>query len=176
MLFVIPFLIVSCKKNDSLSKHHRQESVAVSEQKIQGSKVDSSAIRKKDSIVDNAPKTKKVLREGDMKNEKDDQIIVITDAQQLPFKLKEEFTKDNQRLVLKIKNYSKPVIKASIDTKEKDFNIRFNQIKLPNGDYDGPFSRNIFYEIKEKGEVWLIIGKNLMASGKSKGNFTVNVE
>ena len=55
-------------------------------------------------------------------------------------------------------------------------NIRFNQIKLANGDYDGPFGREINYEIKEKGEVWLIIAKSNMASGDATGKFKIRIE
>lgn len=35
---------------------------------------------------------------------------------------------------------------------------------------------NLNYDIKEKGEIWLIIGKNLMASGENTGKFTVNLK
>ncbi|MFP7657152.1 hypothetical protein [Chryseobacterium proteolyticum] len=111
-----------------------------------------------------------------MRSEKDGQIIRTADASQLPFTVGEQFTKEGQELILKITNYNKSDIKASISTKEKDFNIRFNQIKLPNGEYDGPFGRDIFYQMAGKGEVWLIIGKSNMASGNTKGSFSVSVE
>ena len=55
-------------------------------------------------------------------------------------------------------------------------NIRFNQIKTPDGKYDGPFGREISYKISSKGEVWLMIGKNLMADGKNTGRFSVRIE
>ncbi|WP_326982126.1 hypothetical protein VUJ46_18230 [Chryseobacterium sp. MYb264] len=176
ILLLIPLLIISCKKDAPVTENPSQDSVAVSEQKNPDSGLDSVAIRKKDSIINNAPVTKEVLKKGVMRNEKEGQIIRTADAEQLPFKLGEQFTKDGQELVLKITDYNKPTIKASIITKEKDFNIRFNQIKLPNGDYDGPFSRDITYDVKGKGEVWLIIGKSNMASGKTTGSFTVSVE
>jgi hypothetical protein len=111
-----------------------------------------------------------------MRDEKDGQIIRTADANQLPFTIGEEFTKDDQDFILKLTRYDRPNIKAKISTKEKDFNIRFNQIRLPNGNYDGPFGREITYETPGKGEVWLIIGKNNMASGNTKGSFTVTVE
>jgi hypothetical protein len=107
---------------------------------------------------------------------KDGQIIRTVDAEQFPLTLGEEFTKDGQEFILKIINFDQPKINAKISTKEKDFNIRFNQIKLPNGDYDGPFGRDLTYDIKEKGEVWLIIGKSNMTSGNTKGSFTVSLE
>lgn len=175
-LLLIPLIVISCKKEANLSETTGKDSTIVTEQPMPESHTDSAAIRKKDSIINNAPVTKEVLRKGVMRSEKEGQIIRTADASQLPFTLGEQFTKDNQELILKITNYEKPSIKAAISTKEKDFNIRFNQIKLPNGEYDGPFGREINYEIPGKGEVWLIIGKSNMASGNTKGNFSIQVD
>ncbi|REC46274.1 hypothetical protein [Chryseobacterium pennipullorum] len=175
-LLLIPLIIISCKKDPAVPEVSGKDSAMVSEMPDSAAKADSLALRKKDSIINNAPATKEVLRKGVMRSEKEGQIVRTADASQLPFTLGEEFTKDGQELVLKLTNYEQPTIKAKISTKDKDFNIRFNQIKLPNGDYDGPFSREITYQIPEKGEVWLIIGKSNMASGNTKGNFTVSVE
>lgn len=177
ILLLIPLIIISCKKESKIQETQNTDSLATTtEQTANPEKTDSSAVKMKDSIINNAPKTKEVLRTGVMREVKDGQIIRTVDGEHLPITLGEEFTKDNQELVLKITDYSNPEIKARISTKEKDFNIRFNQIKLPNGDYDGPFGRDLTYEIKNKGEVWLIIGKSNMASGNTKGNFTVSIE
>jgi len=54
-------------------------------------------------------------------------------------------------------------------------NIRFNQIKLPSGETEGPFGREMLLKTKEKGEIWLIIGKSNMASGETKGKFSVSI-
>jgi len=175
-LLLIPLIIISCKKEPNITEMPAKDSVAVSEIPDPAPKADSVALKKQDSIINNAPATKEVLRKGVMRNEKAGQIIRTADASQLPFTLGEEFTEDGQELVLKLTHYDKPNIKAKISTKEKDFNIRFNQIKLPNGDYDGPFGREITHEASGKGDVWLIIGKSNMASGNTKGSFTVSVE
>lgn len=174
-LLLIPLIIISCKKEGNVTETSK-DSMAVTEQPAAHSQMDSAAIRKKDSVINNAPVTKEVLRTGVMRSENEGKIIRTADASQLPFTLGEEFTKDGQQLILKIANYNQPNIKAKISTKENDFNIRFNQIKLPNGDYDGPFGREMVYETAGKGEVWLIIGKSNMASGNTKGHFTVSVE
>ncbi|PQA91678.1 hypothetical protein B0A69_17945 [Chryseobacterium shigense] len=174
-LLLIPLIIISCKKEANISETPNRDSAVVTEMP-DAARADSAELRKKDSIVNNAPVTKEVLRKGVMRNEKEGQIVRTADASQLPFTLGEEFTKEGQELVLKLTHYDKPNIKAKISTNEKDFNIRFNQIKLPNGEYDGPFSREITYEIKGKGEVWLIIGKSNMASGNTIGSFNVSVE
>lgn len=175
-LLLIPLIIISCKKEGSVNETANKDSIMVSDQPRPESSIDSVAIRKKDSIINNSPVTKHVLKKGVMRSEKEGQIIRTADASQLPFTVGEQFTKEGQELILKITNYNKSDLKASISTKEKDFNIRFNQIKLPTGEYDGPFGREIFYQIAGKGEVWLIIGKSNMASGNTKGSFSVNVE
>ena len=55
-------------------------------------------------------------------------------------------------------------------------NIRFNQIKLADGEFDGPFGRDISYLIKKSGEIWLLISKSNMASEKATGKFTVSLK
>ncbi|PKF72464.1 hypothetical protein [Chryseobacterium sp. PMSZPI] len=175
-LLLIPLIVISCKKESAVPMVSDKDSAVATEMPDSVYKVDSVALKKRDSIINNAPATKEVLRKGVMRNEKEGQIIRTADATQLPFTLGEKFTKDDQELVLKLTHYDRPNIKAKISTKEKDFNIRFNQIKLPNGDYDGPFGREMTYETPGKGEVWLIIGKSNMASGNTQGSFTVSVE
>lgn len=175
-LLLIPLIIISCKKEPNTIETANKDSIMATGQSNPEPSVDSVALRQKDSIINNSPVTKHVLKKGVMRSEKEGQIIRTADASQLPFTVGEQFTKDNQELILKITNYNKADLKAAISTKEKDFNIRFNQIKLPNGEYDGPFGREIFYQIAGKGEVWLIIGKSNMASGNTKGSFSVSVE
>lgn len=175
-LLLIPLIIVSCKKETAVSETLSRDSSVVTEQPAVPEKTDSAALRIKDSVINNAPKTKEVLKTGVMRDVKEGKITRTVDAEQLPVTLGEEFTEDGQEFTLKITGFSKPNIKAKISTNQKDFNIRFNQIRLPNGDYDGPFGREITYDIKEKGEVWLIIGKSNMASGNTKGSFTVSIE
>lgn len=175
-LLLIPLIIISCKKDPAVTDISQKDSTIVTEMPDSVYKADSVALRKKDSIINNAPATREVLRKGVMRNVKEGQIVRTADASQLPFTLGEEFKNDDQELILKLTNFEQSHIKAKISTKEKDFNIRFNQIKLPNGDYDGPFGREITYDIPEKGEVWLMIGKSNMASGNTKGHFTVSIE
>jgi len=158
-LLLIPLFIISCQKESAPVETQKNDSVIVSEQPDTAPKMDSAAVKMKDSVINNAPKTKEVLKTGVMRTVKDGKITRTVDAEQFPITLGEEFK-----------------IKAKISTNEKDFNIRFNQIKLPNGDFDGPFGREITYDVKDKGEVWLIIGKSNMASGNTKGSFTVSVE
>lgn len=103
-------------------------------------------------------------------------IISVIAADQLPLHIQDEFTNDDQQLIIKIKHFSAQSISGTISPQSPEMNIRFNQIKLPNGDYDGPFGRDILYEIKGKGEIWLIIGKSNMASADPKGRFSVQLQ
>ncbi|MDQ1098767.1 MULTISPECIES: hypothetical protein [Chryseobacterium] len=171
---LIPLLLLSCKKEAEKTETTGRDSSLTTErtQPI----ADSQALKKKDSIINNAPVTKQVLKTGVMREVKNGEITRTMDASQLPFTLGEQFTDQNQKLILKISNFDQSKIKANINTRQKDFNIRFNQIRLPNGDYDGPFGNEITYDVKGKGEVWLIIGKDQMAEGNTKGDFTVSVE
>ncbi|WP_160139191.1 hypothetical protein [Chryseobacterium sp. c4a] len=175
-LLLIPLIIISCKKDPAVTDMSQKDSTIVTETPDSVYKADSVALRKKDSIINNAPVTKEVLQKGVMRSEKEGRIVRTVDAAQLPVTIGEEFKKDGQELILKLTNFEQSKINAKISTKEKDFNIRFNQIKLPNGDYDGPFGRELTYEVPKKGEIWLIIGKSNMASGNTKGHFTVSIE
>ena len=94
----------------------------------------------------------------------------------IPLTITDEFTPKVQKMVLKIKNFDRAKIVGTITPENPQMNIRFNQIKLTNGDYDGPFGREINYEIKEKGEIWLIIAKSNMASGAATGEFKIRIE
>lgn len=175
-LLLIPILILSCKKEAKMTTVQDKDSTVVTEMPDSAVKTDSALLKNNDSVINETPATPENSRKGAVREEKDGQIIRTMDTPGQSFTLSEEFTKDNQELVMKLRNFEKSKLKATITTNQKDFNIRFNQIRLPNGDYDGPFGREITYKIPEKGEVWLIIGKSNMASGNTKGKFTVSVE
>lgn len=176
VLLFIPLMILSCKKDAPITETATQDSAFVSEQKPAQSGFDSVDMRERDSVINNAPATKEVLRKGVAREEKDRVIVRLADGERLPFTIGEEFTEKHDKLILKISNFNKPKITAKISTKQQDFNIRFNQIQLPDGKMDGPFMREITYDVPKSGEVWLIIGKNLMADGKTTGSFSVTVE
>lgn len=176
VLLLIPLIMMACKKEAAVSGSKNEDSAIVSEQMVVPAASDSAAMRLKDSIINNAPITKEVLKTGVMREEKDRVIVRMADAEGLPFTIGEEFTEKHDKLILKITNFSNPTITAKISTQKKDFNIRINQIKLPNGKMDGPFMKEVTYEIPQKGEVWLIIGKNNRADGKTTGSFSVSVE
>lgn len=176
VLLFIPLLFIACKKEIPVTETTMKDSVIVNEKPVPQPGSESLDIREKDSVINNAPITKEVLRTGVMREEKDRVIVRMADGERLPFTIGEEFTEKHDKLILKIANFNKSKISAKIAIKQQDFNIRFNQIKLPDGKMDGPFMREITYDVTKPGEIWLIIGKNNMADGKTTGSFSVTVE
>ena len=170
ILLIIPFMILSCKKEVAVSDMSQKDSSVVIALPTPQSKLDSANTPKSDSLIKKDSVNKELVRE------EKDKVIIITKDGSSSFKIDEEFTDKHDKLILKIANFNKSKITAKITTKQQDFNIRFNQIKLPDGKMDGPFLREITYNVPTSGELWLIIGKNNMADGKTTGSFSVNVE
>lgn len=100
-------------------------------------------------------------------------IIKTINGDMLPLSIYDEFTKEHQQLIIKIKNFKNPNIKATINSESSNMNIRFNQIKMASGEYDGPFGKTMSAKTNVEGEIWLIIGKSIMASGETTGKFSV---
>ena len=167
---------VSCQKEKTQTVENEKDSVIVSEHEAAENLPDSAVLLTKDSMINNAPKTKKVLETGVMREEQDRVIIRVADGQRLPFTIGEKFTENHDKLILKISDFTQSEIKATIKSKDSKQNIRFNQIKFPDGSMGGPFGKKLTHIVKEKGEVWLIIGKNNMAEGSITGDFSVTVE
>lgn len=169
-IFLFPFLLIACKKDASVNlTTPNSDSSAISLEKSTDLKVNQ------DSLIANSPAVEKVLDEGVNRSTGKNEIIRTADGSMLPFKIGDQFKKDNQKLILKIKNISRPHLKISIQTKNP-MNIRINQIKSPDGSFDGPFGQTLKLDTPQKGEYWIIIGKSLMADGNSKGHFSVEVE
>lgn len=105
-----------------------------------------------------------------------EKIIKTINGDMLPMEISDEFTKEHQQMIIKIKNFNSSKITGKVTSTNPQLNIRFNQIRLANGEFDGPFGADLNYDIKDKGEIWLIICKNLMASGETTGKFTVSLK
>lgn len=169
-LILLPLIVFSCKKAVPMSEK-KTDSVIVSEQSANTLPSDSQDLK----INNDSLKTIQKI-DNDTDEIKNGQIIKVVDGEKLPLLIDEKFTDKNQKLVLKIRNYKKSSLKASILSQNNKMNIRFNQIKTPDGKFDGPFGRDLSYKIPKNGEVWLIIGKNLMAEGDIVGDFSVRIE
>lgn len=64
---------------------------------------------------------------------------------------------------------------GTLSSKDSLANIRFNNIVLPNGEMDGPFGREITYDLPVKGDYILSIHESLMAGDPWAGDFEVTI-
>lgn len=80
------------------------------------------------------------------------------------------------RVYVKFANKVTGKLKASIIPQDGDGNIRFNQIILPDKTSDGPFGKDLEYQLKTTGDNILVIGHSLMAEGQYIGKFKVKLE
>ena len=173
LLLLIPVLIFSCTKEISTS-----EIVAENDSVIA---TDATFV---DEISDSGANGKVILNDESDLAEIDSKFRVIEgrkiiktiNGAMFPLKVSDEFTSEDQQFVLKIKNFKGKKITGKIIPENPEMNIRFNQIKLPNGEFDGPFGVDLNFEIDRNGEIWLIVGKNLMASGASTGKFSIELK
>lgn len=173
IVVLIPVILFSCNKKEAVSQNTASaDSVMVSDQIVVQNKMDSAANGMVSIDENNAAKdsfeTSRVVEAN--------KIVKTINGEMLPIEIEDEFTENDQQMIIKIKNFTGKNIDGKIDPTNPKMNIRFNQIKLPMGDYDGPFGRDIHYDIKEKGEIWLIIAKSNMASGDVTGKFTVSLQ
>ena len=166
-LLIIPLLVISCKKETQLTDK-KTDSIIVSEQSANTSQIDSQNLKINQDTLKTSVNSKSEVTNGE--------IVKVVDGEKLPLLIDEKFTDKKQKLIIKIRNYENLNLKASVLPKNNTMNIRFNQIKTPDGKFDGPFGREISYKITKTGEVWLIVGKNLMADGDYIGEFSVRIE
>ena len=172
LLAILPLLMMSCQKNETVTETTvNNDSIIIADQNLRA-KMDSAA-NGIVSIDENnaAKKSFKTFRVID-----GDSIIKTINGDMIPLTISDEFTTDQQKYVVKIKNFSGKKIVGKITPTNSTMNIRFNQIKIANGNYDGPFGLEISEDIDQPGEIWLIVGKSLMASGETKGKFTVSLK
>ena len=171
-MVLLPLLICSCTKKDTHSKMITKDSTEIPDQRSVEYPADSSKVvvlsSNDEPDKNEMAKTFRII-DGD-------RIIKTINANMIPLTISDEFTTDQQKLILKIKNFKGKKIVGKISAKNTDMNLRFNQIKFADGSFDGPFGRNISVEIPKPGEIWLIIGKNLMADGKLTGKFSVTLQ
>ncbi|SFI94312.1 hypothetical protein SAMN05421638_1646 [Kaistella treverensis] len=167
-ILISALLLMSCNQKETTSEASTTDSTSIAET------ADTEKLPAPDSgvvvIPEQTPKVSPTFRT--VENGK---ITKTINADMIPLTLTDEFTAENHELILKIKNFDRPKIFGAISPENPKMNIRFNQIRLPDGSLDGPFGREITYEIPQKGEIWLLIGKSNMASGEITGEFSVSL-
>lgn len=65
---------------------------------------------------------------------------------------------------------------AIIIPRKEDCNIRINNIMLPGNKSDGPFGRELKYDLPRKGDHRLVIGQNLMAGDAEACEFVLKLK
>ncbi|WP_379968744.1 hypothetical protein [Epilithonimonas sp. UC225_85] len=149
-LALVPLFLVACKKDPQITE----------------TKVDTvTTIQKPVDSLSTIVKTEK----------ESNQNIITVDASKMPIRLNLEIKNPDDQIVLKLENLSQPKIKGYLKT-QTPMNVRFNQIRMPDNTFDGPFGATIEYDTKQKGEYWLIFAKNNMADGDPVGKFFVKIE
>lgn len=167
LVVLLALVIISCNKKETVS--------------VKPSVSDSATFQK--SLVSDSGKgvttteaQTATLGLNAFRTVEDRKIVKTINADMIPLTLSDEFTDQQQEYVIKIENFGGQNITGEIYPENPEMNIRFNQIRLPNGEFDGPFGREIFYKTRDNGEIWLIIGKSNMASGVTAGKFSVNIK
>ena len=173
LFLLIPVLLLSCNKKEAVAETTlTQDSMVVVDQPLVENSQDSA---NRGLVILPEAQTPKEMAKA-FRVMEGNKIIRMINADMIPLKVTDEFTTNDQQYILKIKNFSGSKISGQITPENPDLNIRFNQIRLADGKFDGPFSREMTYDVKGKGEIWLLISKSNMASGESKGKFTVNIQ
>lgn len=172
LLFLLPVLLLSCTKEVSTSDLTAENDSLMA--------TDATAV---DQISDSVANGKIILNEesnlaqnnATFRAVEGNKIIKTINGEMIPLIISDELTSKNQQFVLKIKNFKRKEIKGKIIPENPKMNIRFNQIRLSNGELDGPFGLDLNYQVEKEGEIWLMIEKSNMASGETTGKFTVEL-
>ncbi|AJW64635.1 hypothetical protein VO54_03196 [Elizabethkingia miricola] len=134
-------------------------------------------IQKKDSSAVSISKTDTIKQNPNLDRQvTGNTIIREVDAQTFPVSFEDEFANEDQKLVIHLKNAVNMKITGKITSESGNQNIRFNNVELNNQSIDGPFGQDIEYNLSQKGDYSLVIGKSLMADGSQKGKFSVQLK
>lgn len=172
LLFLIPLVLMNCTKKETDSKMITADSTEVFQNDYVENPKDSSS---KGVVFPTDAELDKKEVSPTFRAIEGDKIIKTINGDMLPINFEDELTADHGQMIIKIKNFKGNKISGTVTSLKPGMNIRFNQIRMADGEYDGPFGAQINYDIKDKGEIWLIIGKNLMASTETTGKFKVSL-
>lgn len=104
------------------------------------------------------------------------EIVRTVSGSQLPITFSDEFTNEDQKLVIHLNRMKGVSIKAKIIPLAKMQNIRFNNVEYKDQSIDGPFGQDLEYTFDKDGIYSLVIGKSLMADGSQIGKFKVEIQ
>jgi len=82
----------------------------------------------------------------------------------------------NQTIFIEFKSKGYKKVMAHLTSQDASANIRFSQIFLPDGTMDGPFGRDLEYQLLADGLYRISIHENMMAGDPWNGEFEVEVK
>lgn len=82
---------------------------------------------------------------------------------------------DTGHITIPIKISSGKELFVSLFSDDKKANIRISQVEFPDSTFDGPFGRELRHKITTPGNYKLIIGEDMMAGNRWKGDFVLKV-
>lgn len=115
----------------------------------------------------------KIISSKEANNNLNHDIIHHADIDTFSVRLQMDGLKDRKIIPLNI--VSAKELFAVIHKENKKANIRINQIEMPDSTFDGPFGDSLHYKIKMNGVYKIIVGPDLMATGKLDGVFELKV-
>ena len=89
--------------------------------------------------------------------------------------LKLKMDSANDHLTIPLAISSGKELFAALSSDDKNANIRISQVGLPDSTFDGPFGKDLHYKMKSPGNYKIIIGENMMAGDRWKGDFVLRV-
>lgn len=101
---------------------------------------------------------------------------ILIKAHSLPIEVNQEFINENQKLKIELGSLEKTQISGKISSEKNGQNIRFNNVLKDNHSIDGPFGKDLKYNLTDKGNYALIIGKSQMADGSQIGKFKIEIQ
>ena len=84
--------------------------------------------------------------------------------------------KENQTIYLEFLSSGYKKLHGTLSSEDDTANIRFSQIFMPDGTMDGPFGREIEYDLLLDGTYRLSVHENMMAGDPWEGNFKVSLQ
>lgn len=83
--------------------------------------------------------------------------------------------KENQTIYIEFPSQGYKKVYAKLSSSDSLANIRFSQIFLPDGTMDGPFGRELEYQLSNDGIYKISVHENMMAGDPWAGIFSIDI-
>lgn len=159
LILIACIAIVSCNNNGSKSPVTEGHADSITQERIEKHTEDTASTSAK------SPESGAVQSDS----------VLNLELPQNGDSLKVKILKRSTPVTCNFQVRNKGVLIARIITPGDKGNIRFNQIFMPDKSSDGPFGKELNYDIKKAGLYKLIIGADLMAENPYKGEFMLEM-